>query len=387
MSVLVIAGVELRRFLRDRSNIFFVFIFPLLMVLLIGAQFGEQSVRARAVVVGSDSPFRETLVEALEDASVEVELAQEQDEALEQVARARTDMAVLVDPAAAAAYSEGAPLELTVVPSSQLGAQTAVQQLQVVLRTLSAEQGQLAAMTAEGVPVAEAGPALARARELVRGPRLEVASVDELDREFAGLGQFDFGAAGQVLLFVFISSLTGSVTLLQARKLGVVARTLAAPVTTTQLVAGEALGRFAIAVFQGGYIMAGTALLFDVSWGRLWLSVLVLALFGLVAAGAAMLIGSTIDNEGAASGVGVGAGLVLGALGGSMMPLELFPDTMLAVAHLTPHAWANEALAEIQRRDGGLVDVLGPLAVLAAMAVALLALGSWTLRRSLSRAL
>jgi ABC-2 type transport system permease protein len=27
-----VAGVELRRFLRDRSNIFFVFVFPLLLV-------------------------------------------------------------------------------------------------------------------------------------------------------------------------------------------------------------------------------------------------------------------------------------------------------------------------------------------------------------------
>ena len=32
-TALAIAGVELRRFLRDRSNIFFVFIFPLLLVL------------------------------------------------------------------------------------------------------------------------------------------------------------------------------------------------------------------------------------------------------------------------------------------------------------------------------------------------------------------
>ena len=40
MTPLVIAGLELRRFLRDRSNIFFVFLMPLLLVLLIGAQFG-----------------------------------------------------------------------------------------------------------------------------------------------------------------------------------------------------------------------------------------------------------------------------------------------------------------------------------------------------------
>src|SRR5699024_10156937 len=32
--------VELRRFLRDRSNFFFTFVFPLMLVVVIGAQFG-----------------------------------------------------------------------------------------------------------------------------------------------------------------------------------------------------------------------------------------------------------------------------------------------------------------------------------------------------------
>ena len=40
MKVLAIAGSNVRRMLRERSNIFFVFIFPLALILLIGAQFG-----------------------------------------------------------------------------------------------------------------------------------------------------------------------------------------------------------------------------------------------------------------------------------------------------------------------------------------------------------
>ena len=70
-----------------------------------------------------------------------------------------------------------------------------------------------------------------------------------------------------------------------------------------------------------------------------------------------------------------------------MTPLEFFPDTMRTVADITPHAWAYEAFAEIQRRGAGLSDVLPQLGVLAAMAVALVLLGAWALRRSLSRAM
>jgi ABC-2 type transport system permease protein len=383
---LVIGGVELRRFLRDRSNIFFVFIFPLALVLLIGAQFGGDGMVGRAVVVGDTSDLRSAVLRTLEANDLEVETA-DRDTALEKVARSRADVAVVVDAEAADDHKAGDPVRLTVVPSSDIGAQTAVQQVQLALQELSTEQGQQAALVARGVPAAEAGSALAETRDLLSAPRLEVDSVGELAEEFEGLGQFDFGASGQLLVFVFLASLTGATTLIQARKLGVVSRTLAAPVTTTQLLLGQALGRFAIAVFQGGYIMAATALLFDVDWGNLALSLLVLALFGLVSAGAAMLIGALLDNEGAAAGLGVGIGLVVAALGGAMMPLELFPDTMATVARATPHAWAYEAFADIQRHGGGLVDVLPELGVLAAMATVLLVLGSWALRRSLARAL
>ncbi|HEX9762567.1 MAG TPA: ABC transporter permease, partial [Acidimicrobiia bacterium] len=40
MKALAIAGINVRRLFRDRSNIFFVFVFPIALILLIGAQFG-----------------------------------------------------------------------------------------------------------------------------------------------------------------------------------------------------------------------------------------------------------------------------------------------------------------------------------------------------------
>jgi ABC-2 type transport system permease protein len=201
------------------------------------------------------------------------------------------------------------------------------------------------------------------------------------------LGQFDLGAASQTLLFVFLSSLTGAATLIQARRYGVVRRVMSAPLSTRDVVTGQALGRLAIALLQGTWIMVGSAVLFDVDWGSWLAAFVVLLTFSAVAAAAAMAIGAAVDNEGAAAGVGVGAGLVLGALGGCMTPLEFFPDTLRTVAHVTPHAWAYDAFAEIQRRDGGVVDVLPQVGVLGAMAAVMLVVGSLLLRRSLDRAL
>jgi ABC-2 type transport system permease protein len=255
------------------------------------------------------------------------------------------------------------------------------------VQAVGLDRSQLAALTGAGIPGEQARPALDQAAAQVAAPTVQIVDTGDVVQEFRGLGKFDLGASQQLLLFVFLSSLTGAATLIQARRFGVVGRVMSAPVSSGQVVAGQALGRFAIAFVQGGFIMVGTALLFGVDWGNLWLSALVLVLFCAVSAAAAMMVGSVMDNDTAAAGVGVGAGLVLAGLGGCMVPPEFFPETLAAVSFATPHRRAYEALAAIQRHDGCLADVLPELGVLAGMAAALLVLGAWLLRRSLNRAL
>ena len=385
-NAIAVAGTELRLFLRDRSNLFFVFVFPLLLVLMIGLQFGEGADAGRVAVTGTGSELRSGLVERLEDDDVVV-TDPAWDDALALLARGRLDAAVRVDATAATAYDAGDAVTLEVVRGASGNAQVVEQQIRVALGALRADRGRLLALEEVGVPAGRAIAAVESAERDVVAPRLEVTSVGRLSQEFEGMGQFEYGASGQLLLFTFLTCLGGSATLIQARRLGVVSRMLAGPMTAGELVAGQIIGRWTIGLFQGGYLILATSLLFGVDWGSLPLALLVLLLFSLVAAGAAILLGTLLENEGAASGAGIGFGLVLAALGGSMLPLELFPDSVRAISRVTPHAWAYEALAEIQRRGGGLLDVLPQLGVLAAMALILAALGGWSLRRNLARAM
>jgi ABC-2 type transport system permease protein len=385
-NALAVAGVELRLFLRDRSNLFFSFVFPLLLVLMIGLQFGEGASAGRVAVSGSGTSLGSALVERLE-ADDAVVTDPDWDDALDLLARGRIDVAIRVDEAATTAYDAGEAVTLEVVRGSSPQASVVEQQVRVAVDALRSARNRVVALAASGVPADRAAAALGEAERVVSAPRLEVTSVDRLSQEFAGLGQFELGASGQLLLFTFLACLGGSATLIQARRLGVVSRMLAGPMSAGELVTGQILGRWAIGLFQGGYIMVATSVLFGVGWGNLPVALLVLLLFSLVAAGAAILLGTLLENEGAAAGAGVGFGLVLGALGGSMFPLELFPDSMRAISRITPHAWAYDALADVQRRGAGLLDVLPQLGVLAAMALVLAALGGWSLRRSLARAM
>ncbi|MDR7082078.1 ABC-2 type transport system permease protein [Arthrobacter ginsengisoli] len=381
-----IAAVELRRFLRDRSNIFFVFIFPFLLILLLGSQFGAGSSQARVAIAGPGSALSEALSAELNSAGVDV-IASSEDATRADLSRGRTDVGLFLDEAAATAFDAGRPAELDVVMASQSSALAVIQQVRTAVQAVALERSRIAALTGAGIPEEQACRALDQAAAQLAVPAVEIVDIDDAVREFRGLGQFDLGASQQVLLFVFLSSLAGAATLIQARRFGVVGRVMSAPVSSGQIVAGQALGRFAIAFVQGGVIMAGTAVLFGVDWGNPWLSVLVLVLFCAVAAAAAMIVGSVVDNDTAASGVGVGTGLVLAGLGGCMVPPEIFPETLAAVSFVTPHRWAYEAFAAIQRHEGTLGDILPQLGVLAGMAAVLLLLGAWLLRRSLNRAL
>ncbi|UFU05537.1 ABC transporter permease [Ruania halotolerans] len=381
-----IAGVELRRFMRDRSNIFFTFVFPLLLVVVIGVQFGGGASNGRVLLTETESTLGQDLEAALTAADVTVDPSGAE-EAGEALARGRADVAIVISADDVAAYEGGDPVQVEVIQASTNGAQTAAQRVQTALNELAATRAQVASLEDAGAAPETAEQALETAESTVPSLQVEVEDTSGISQAFAGATGFDVGAASQVLLFVFMAALAGSGTLIEARRGGVIARTLAAPVGTGSVVAGQALGRWTIAAFQGAYVMAGTSLLFGVTWGSLPVALTVVAVFAVVAAGFAMVIGSLLDNEGAASGLGVGVSLVLAALGGCMFPQELFPDALRTVSSFTPHGWGYRAFAEVQRHDAGLVEILPYLGVLAGFAAGALLLGSLLLRRSLSRAI
>jgi ABC-2 type transport system permease protein len=121
-----------------------------------------------------------------------------------------------------------------------------------------------------------------------------------------------------------------------------------------------------------------------VRWGDVAGALAVVVAFCLVGTGAGMLLGSVAGSAEQAGPLAILLGLGLAALGGCMVPLEVFPDRLRQIAHLTPHAWANDAFSELLERDGGLADVLGELAVLLGVAALLIALATWSLRRALT---
>lgn len=377
--MLPFAKVALVRLFRDRTNIFFVLLFPILIVLLVGMQFGGSGTTRLGVVDGLRAD--EVLAE-LETADVAVEFTVLEDLDAARAAVESGDVdAAIVFPAEATdgtteiafiANPDGSDLATRAV------VQAAVAAVDTPLRAATTlVELDLAASEDDALAVLDGLD--------VEGTTVTTTTVGEagLAAEFAGLGQFDLGASTQLLLFVFITAMTGSAAVVQARRWGVLDRVLAGPTSATAVVGGLALGQLAVAGVQALVIVAATALLFDVDWGDPLAAGAVVLLFSLVAAASGLLLGSLLRNEEQVTGIAVPVSLALAAVGGCMVPLELFPDPLRLLSNVTPHAWGNLAFAEIIRRDGTLVDVLPELAVLAAFAVVLGVAAATAMRRRL----
>jgi ABC-2 type transport system permease protein len=372
--------------LRERSNIFFVFIFPIAVILLIGVQFGggvdpvvglvapEQgglagsvadAVRASEEVDTRDFDSEEALVKAVERAEVQAGLFIPAD-LREVVARGETaEIGFVVRP-------DGFGPQLRAVVASAI---SKVMQPVGAAQFATAETGR------------DFDTALDQARALgvnLAGIEVETSTVGEALFP-PTLGRFDLGASQQLVLFTFLTALTGSAALILSRKLGISQRMLSTPTSAGTIVAGESAGRFAVAFLQGIYIMGLTWVIFRVDWGEPLGAILILFVFSAVGAGAGMLMGAVLENDQQAAGIGVVAGLGLAALGGAMLPLELFSPTLRMVAHSTPHAWALDGFAELVRRGGSTIDILPQLGILALYAAVLLGLAAWRLRLAITR--
>lgn len=386
--VLAILSVDMRRFLRYRSNVFFVFVFPMLVVLLLGATFGTGAgARLGAHVGGDGGPLSEALLTDL-DAAEDVEVVRYSSESrlVDAVQRGDVDAGLTVPAGYDEELAGGAGVDLGYVARPDA---TAFLVRQAVTGLVDAHAGPLrAAQVAIDTSSAsfDAAWPVARAAAAGGGP-VDVRSLEagaEILAEFEGLGQFDLVAAQQLVLFIFLTSLAGSAALLETRRLGMGRRMLSTPTAPGQVLTGLAVGRLAVGLIQGGYIMAGTLVVFGVSWGDPLGAIALLLAFSLVGAAAGMLMGSIFSSEQQAGGLGVLIGLGLAAFGGAMVPIEVFPDGLVTAAHATPHAWALDGFADLVRRDGTVVDILPELGALLGFAVVLLAIGSRRLRRVLT---
>ena len=91
-------------------------------------------------------------------------------------------------------------------------------------------------------------------------------------------------------------------------------------------------------------------------------------------------IGSVFRTINQALPLGAVSVVILSALGGLWVPIELLPKVMKKIAHLSPLNWGLDAVQNITLRKGGITDVLLHSTVLLAFGFTLWGLSTWVNR-------
>jgi ABC-2 type transport system permease protein len=269
MKVFAIAWTNVRRMLRERSNIFFVFIFPLALILLIGAQFGGGVDPVVGLYLADDGQLATAISDAVEAEDTLDVIRFEEEELLVTAVEHGGAQAGLFLPAEMDTTAEaGEQVEIGFVtrpdgfgPQIQSVVGAAIAE---VMAPVTAAQF---AMTKTGASFDNAFAMAQEQEPSAPGLTTEVTAIGEALFPQT-LGRFDLGASSQLVLFVFLTALAGSASLILSRQLGISRRMLSTPTSTGTIVIGEGTGRWSVAMVQGLYIMVATFLIFRVNAGH-----------------------------------------------------------------------------------------------------------------------
>jgi ABC-2 type transport system permease protein len=384
MKVLDIGWANMVRTFRDRTGLFFIVLLPLILIVVLGLTYSGWNSARIGVADRDGGALARALVGGINTGGMRLEIRRyaSMDELRDAVERGFVEIGVGIPGDYGATLTGGANASVEIVAQPTT--------LASVVRTAVEEAiaDQVALVRAARFAVERSGVAFVEALTAAREQARFIAGVDVVlepaGEITADPNGFTVGAQSQVILFMFLTSMTGATQLIVTRQLGISRRMFSTPTRVGTIIMGETLGRFGFAVFQGGFIVIASALLFGVDWIDPMATAAIVLVFALVATGAAMVIGTVAANPQQAAAIGPALGMLLGLFGGTMVPPEIFPSLIRTLSHVTPHAWAMDAFHDLLLRDAGLLQILPQLGVLLGFAAALMALAVWRFRRVVS---
>lgn len=384
MRSLAIARASLRRIFRDRTALFFLFVLPILVILIIGSSVrGFSTFKVGIVNQGAGQAGRQ-LTSALRHApDLRVRTYPSLKAATKGVARGEVLTAVVLPAGMDARIRQGHPVTIGVMTepanSNQQAAATAVDS---VIAAVGAR------VQAAQFATAHAGGSLSKNLILVDSlvPKVAAVGVDTQQVETTAKilpEGYSYTAPTMLVLFVFLTALSAGANIIETRRLGMYERMAAAPVHIGTIVMGEFLTFTLVALGQSAIILSIGAGLFGVSWGNPLAAAALVVIWALVGSGAGMLAGTVFKTPEQCSAAGPTLGIVCGMLGGCMWPLAILSNTFREVGHAVPQAWAVDAWTDLLSRGGNLASIAPQLGVLAAFAALFISLAVTRLRHRL----
>jgi ABC-2 type transport system permease protein len=239
-------------------------------------------------------------------------------------------------------------------------------------------------MAASSVPSMEAA-ALAKARPITAQALAHPAATIKVVEAGTAAGQvptgFVLSSPGMLINFILFSITTAGVALIVERKDFTLMRLMTTRVRRSELIAGKALGMFALTFVQQIILIGIGQFLFGVDYLRDPAALLLMMIaLSTVASTLGLLLASLLKTNQALIAATVLTSMSVAALSGAWFPLEITGPAFQFVGHLLPTSWILDGLRGIILRGFNVPDVMPAFAFALAWGLGLLALAVWRFR-------
>lgn len=187
-------------------------------------------------------------------------------------------------------------------------------------------------------------------------------------------------AAAMAAMFLLFNVANGAKSFINERDTETLARLMSTPTSKFSILAGKFLGNLYFVLAQFTIFLAVTHFLFDVNWGENILQTMLIGFaYSIAVSGLAIFFASIIKNLKTADLIG-GLGVqVFSILGGSMIPITIFPKGLQTLANIAPNKWALMSFIDIMAGTQWNV-LLTPIVVLMLIGLVSITIGTWRLQ-------
>lgn len=373
-----IAERDLKSQVRARSFVSQALLLPMLLTLIIGTALGGTGSRELPpnpiAIVGADDELSRGLARELEKTANARVQRMTLSQATEAVLSGRLVALVEIPEGlrrAAARPGKSGEVRVLTDPASRVGAVAVGRVTQSYLDAL--EAGRAATLATVQALRPQDAPELGRlltSVEPVISARLSNPRVSFRADAASGqsAGYFAYYAVAFGVMFTLLTATQSAGGLLEEAERGTLSRLLAAPVSTSTLLAGKLLALYGVAVLQLGLFVVATWLIYGVNWGAppgVLVGVLAVAAAAAGLGGVVIGVTQSIEQVGTTSLMLV---ILMSLLGGSMYPVESLPGIVQTLSRFTFNRWAIDAFQTLRAPGLGLADAALPLGVLLAVA-------------------
>jgi ABC-2 type transport system permease protein len=400
MKSLLIAWKDFKIRMRDRKGMVTMIVMPLILTAILGAALSE--------VMGGDGGFSETTVglyqadqdpiaEALrtevllELEFVKVKLAQDDDELKELLKAGKIDVGLSIPMEWSSDINNGGLKEISIY--SQTDKQVKATVIQSIVESFSERVKTVSLSTTAVISdltesrAATTGAGTENMKEVVD---IIVADLNqagqiqfEIEEESIGkkmVSSMQYYAAAMAVMFLLFNATMGAKSIIQERNTETLARLMMSPTSNGSILIGKFMGTLLFALIQLIIFYIATSLFYDVNWGGNILQVVAVGIaYSVAVSGLSMILAAVVSEEKTTdliSGVGV---QIFAILGGSMLPIYIFPYALQSFANITPNKWALKSFLSVMSGTSW-SQLFLPISVLILMGLLSLTIGTWRLK-------